>query len=59
LYKRPSTTVHDVSELLGISPTAATNLIKQLQSDGVLREITGYQRNRVYLFERYITLFGT
>ena len=59
LYKRPSTTVHDVSELLGISSTAATNLIKQLQSDGVLREITGYQRNRVYLFERYITLFGT
>lgn len=59
LYKRPSTTVHDVSELLGISSTAATNLIKQLQSDGVLREITGYQRNRVYLFERYIMLFGT
>src|SRR5690554_1297023 len=59
LYKRPSTTVHDVSELLGISSTAATNLIKQLQSDGVLRAITGYQRNRVYLFERYITLFGT
>lgn len=59
LYKRPSTTVQDVSELLGISSTAATNLIKQLQSDGVLREITGYQRNRVYLFERYITLFGT
>lgn len=59
LYKRPSTTVHDVSELLGISSTAATNLIKQLQSDGVLREITGYQRNRVFLFERYITLFGT
>lgn len=59
LYKRPSTTVQDVSELLGISSTAATNLIKQLQSDGILREITGYQRNRVYLFERYITLFGT
>lgn len=59
LYKRPSTTVQDVSELLGISSTAATNLIKQLQSDGVLREITGYQRNRVFLFERYITLFGT
>ena len=59
LYKRPSTTVQDVSELLEISPTAATNLIKQFESDGVLREITGYQRNRVYLFERYITLFGT
>ena len=58
LYKRPSITVVDVSELLGISLTAATSLIKQLQSVGVLREITGYQRNRVYLFERYIALFG-
>ena len=59
LYKRPSTTVQDVSELLEISPTAATNLIKQFEIDDVLREITGYQRNRVYLFERYITLFST
>lgn len=58
LYKRPSITVVDASELLGISLTAATSLIKQLQSVGVLHEMTGYQRNRVYLFERYIALFG-
>lgn len=59
LYKRPSITVVDASELLDISLTAATSLIKQLQSVGVLHEMTGYQRNRVYLFERYISLFGT
>lgn len=58
LYKRPSITVVDASELLDVSLTAATSLIKQLQSVGVLHEMTGYQRNRVYLFERYISLFG-
>lgn len=57
LYKRPAITVVETAALLGVSHTAANNLIKQLESLGVVRELTGYQRNRIYLFERYLNLF--
>lgn len=57
LYKRPAITIAEVSELLDISHTAATNMINQLEAAGVVTELTGYQRNRIYLFERYLDLF--
>ena len=57
LYKRPMTTIPAVSELLGISHTAASNLIRHFEEAGILREITGYQRNRFYFFERYLQIF--
>jgi len=58
LYKRPAITVSETAKLLELSHTAATNLIKQFQELGILIELTGYQRNRVYLFDRYIALFS-
>ena len=57
LYKRPVTTISAVSELLGISHTSATNLVKHLEAAEIVREITGYQRNRLYFFERYLQIF--
>lgn len=57
LYNRPAITIAEAVELLGVSHTAATSLIKLLAEAGVIREMTGYQRNRVYVFERYLALF--
>ena len=57
LYKRPVTTAADLSESLSISTPTANSLIKELVAKGILTEITGQLRGRVYVFETYLKLF--
>lgn len=57
LYSRPTITANAAANLLNISHQAASSLLKKLLNDGVLVEITGYQRNRMYIFDRYFRLF--
>lgn len=57
LYKKPVVTVKSASLLLDISHQSASSLIKKLIADKVLEEVTGYQRNRVFYFSRYLVLF--
>ena len=57
LYQRPIFNVANVSELLGISPQAANKLTERLVRMGLVREITGNQRNRVFRYDPYIALF--
>jgi Fic family protein len=57
LYQRPLISVNEAADILSISHQSASNLIKQMEEHGILRETTGYQRNRMYLFSRYFHLF--
>ena len=57
LYRRPAITANDAAALLGVSHQTASSLLKKLVTDGVLVEVTGYQRNRVFFFDRYLGLF--
>lgn len=57
LYRKPAITVNEAAVLLEISHQAASSLIKRLIDDNVLFEVTGYQRNRIYFFARYLELF--
>ncbi|MFC2991298.1 Fic family protein [Halomonas tibetensis] len=57
LYRRPAVTAGQVSELLGVTHQTASSLISRMVEDGMLSEITGYQRNRIFVFERYMRLF--
>lgn len=57
LYQRPMISVNEAAEILEGSHQVANALVKQLEDMGILKEATGYGRNRVYLFERYFTLF--
>jgi len=57
LYSRPATTANDTASLLGVSHQAASALLKKMLADGLLVEFTGYKRNRVFVFERYLALF--
>jgi Fic family protein len=57
LYQRPMISVNEAAEILGGSHQVANALVKQLEELGILKEATGYGRNRIYLFERYFTLF--
>lgn len=58
LYKRPIVSVADIQKMLGSNYPVASNVVSRLASLGILREITGYRRNRLYRYESYIQLFS-
>ncbi|MBV1883880.1 MAG: Fic family protein [Pseudomonadales bacterium] len=58
LYSRPAITMNEAVELLGISHQSASSLFRRMTDEGILLEITGYQRNRLFIFDRYLRLFN-
>jgi len=59
LFHRPIVTVGTVQELTGLSFAPANELVKRLVGVGVLREVTGYSRNRRFQYDEYVRLFTT
>jgi Fic family protein len=57
LYEKPAINAEKVSKVSGISMPSAYKLIGSLEKLGILNEITGGQRGRVYVFEEYLNLF--
>ncbi len=48
LFVRPVTTINYIAEALEVSHQSATRYVNTLEEEGILREITGQARNRVY-----------
>lgn len=57
LFDHPIVTVATVRDWLGLTPAGANQIVGRLESIGLLREITGYARNRRFRFEPYLRLF--
>jgi len=57
LFERPIVTVATVREWLGLTPAGANQIVARLEKIGLLREITGYARNRRFRFDPYLRLF--
>jgi Fic family protein len=57
LYRKPIINAGDVELALSVSTPTANSLIRALVDLGILVEITGQQRWRAYVFERYLKLF--
>lgn len=57
LYSKPITTASRVGELLQVSPATANRFIKDFINLGILKEDTGFKRNRIFVFEEYLKLF--
>ncbi len=57
LYKAPVLDIKRVSSLLGLKPNTAATLVNDFVKYGVLVELTGKQRNRLYLFQEYLLIF--
>ena len=57
LYRKPVLSGAAAPQLLGVTPRAANALINDLERLNVLKEITGFKRNRIYVFEEYLRLF--
>ena len=56
-FSNPSFDISAISEYLQCSQSAANNLVKDMEKIGVLKEITGYSRNRIFVLQEYIDLF--
>lgn len=57
LYQTPLVDIKDVTELLGVRTNTASALITDFVKHGILHELTGNQRNRVFLFREYVSIF--
>jgi Fic family protein len=57
LYQRPLINAEKIVEVASISYPSAYKLIEDLEKLNILKEITGGQRSREYVFEKYIDLF--
>lgn len=57
LFSKPVVTIKDVQNAVKLSPKAANDLVKVFIEKNILTEITGYQRNRVFAFTKYLKMF--
>ena len=57
LFDHPIVAVATVREWLDVTPAGANTLVGRLVDAGVLREITGFARNRRFRFDPYLRLF--
>jgi Fic family protein len=58
LYERPIVSVGEVQELIGTTYPAANSLVARMTDHGILKEITGQVRNRLFRYQPYIDLFS-
>jgi Fic family protein len=56
LFRRPLVNVNLVRDELGLSFATANNLVAQFEGAGILREVTGGRRRRVFRYDAYIAL---
>lgn len=57
LFQHPIVYVKHVQEVTGMSYKSANDLVTDFISAGILKEMTGQSRNRVFVFDRYLSLF--
>jgi len=58
LYQKPIITMSDVAKVLEVSKPTANKLVKEFEEKGILLEVTGYQRNKLYVFKQYLDIYS-
>ena len=59
LFTHPVVSVKSSQEYTSLSKKAAGDLIESFEKAGILKEQTGFGRNRVFIFSPYLDLFET
>lgn len=57
LFSNPAVSVSRIEKQLNISTSSANRLANELEQAGILKEITGFSRNRIFILHEYIELF--
>lgn len=58
LYQKPIISVGDIIKPLEITKQTANQIVKEFETKGILKEITGYERNKLFVFEKYINIYS-
>ncbi len=58
LYHQPYVAVADVQTKLRVAPATANMLVKEFVRLKILEEVTGWRRNRRFIFREYVRLFA-
>lgn len=59
LFKKPIVTIDQASTICNITYKAANDLVRKMNEDKIVIETTGHNRNRIFVFESYLSLFDT
>ena len=57
LYQKPAINSMMIGRITGLSTASAYKLANDMEQLEIFREITGFQRGKLYLFEDYLNLF--
>jgi Fic family protein len=58
MKQRPVSTIDDSTKRTGLSFPSTASSMQALLEIGLVREITGKKRNRVYVYERYVSILN-
>lgn len=58
LFEKPIITISLAKEIMDVSYVTASSVVQQMEGLGVLKEITGQKRNKVFRYDPYISLFN-
>ena len=57
LYRQPTITVNKAAQIVSSTFPTATKLVRDFETRGWLKELTGYGRNRLWRYQPYVDLF--
>jgi len=57
LFQHPALNAQSVAKAVGVSAPTAYKLVEYFVEQGILREITGAKRGKLYLFDPYLKLY--
>jgi len=57
MFDKPTFSVGEASDVMGCAFGTANTIVEKLEELGLVREITGQERNRRYQYEPYVRLF--
>jgi len=56
LRQHPITTIPNATAQLDLTPPTVRKAVENLETAGIVREITGKQRDRIYVYDRYVKI---
>lgn len=58
LQRKPLTTIPLAAQTLGLSVPTVTAALVNLEKCGLVRELTGQQRNRMFVYDNYLRILN-
>ena len=57
MFHTPILTIKDIENITGLKNPNALSLMNKMTNLGILKEITGKKRNKVFRYQNYVNLF--